>query len=260
MSSVVVSNIDLSTSETKESSVGSLGKRGEKRKRTLKEHEKLFCNADNKGRCTSRKRRRKDDCNSKEIENIKGNGTQNPSEKDSKEEKDQIDQEQVVLKKQNWRSRCGRKRKYFGQASARQGATSRERNRFQGMKKALEALKQLIPNAQKPTYGKLSKYATLKLAARYIAVLTDALQSIKKMEGDCRSERHRPVCSQGSEESETTNRVFRLDEDELFTGDFSDIMFDDCDKDESFLFNEIPEESFELTEKEGIESLSPFVS
>ena len=77
----------------------------------------------------------------------------------------------------NGKSKCGRKRKYFGETAIRQGATRRERNRFQSLNSAFESLRNVIPKGQHFSHQKLSKAATLRLAAKYISLLTDALNS-----------------------------------------------------------------------------------
>ena len=130
-----------------------------------------------------------------------------------------------ILKK-NWRSRCGRKRKYFGHDSVRQGATRRERSRFNNIQKAFEELRNVIPKAQHPKDGKLSKYATLKLATTYISLLTNALESSEKMDEVWQSLTTCGLAEYGSNDQSDAcySSGSGLSDDELFKGDFTDIL------------------------------------
>ena len=128
--------------------------------------------------------------------------------------------------KQNWRSRCGRKRKYFGEQSIRQGATKRERKRFNIISKAFEELRNVLPKEQINNDAKLSKFATLTLATKYISFLANALQSKDKME-TLRNELNDGVvfrCESPLHSDSGCSSGPGLSEDELYTGDFTDIL------------------------------------
>ena len=128
----------------------------------------------------------------------------------------------------SWRSRCGRKRKYFGQDSIRQGATKRERNRFGIIQGAFDELRRAIPKEQQPKYGKLSKFATLKLATAYISLLADALQVREAIDEandlatlEMLGYKRYDEASQSEAFSSTRSK---LRDDEIYTGDFTDIL------------------------------------
>lgn len=125
-----------------------------------------------------------------------------------------------------WRSRCGRKRKYFGHASERQGATRREHKRFRIIQEAFEDLRQVIPKAHLPKYGKLSKYATLKLAATYISLLSNELASSDKMDNIRQDLNAFEASGHGNQyQSDTScSSASGISENELFKGDFTDIL------------------------------------
>eukprot|EP00794_Sanderia_malayensis_P012296 gene12296-13564_t len=259
--------------------IGSNSERnGRKRKRTLKENDNYICNVDKdktkSRRTTSSKRRKVEGGEFQKITTTRKEKSENVTTRkeyniedvncdiDISKGKKDVDGKSEVKCKENWRSRCGRKRKYHGQASARQGATKRERNRFQGMKQALDALKKLIPKAQHPSYGRLSKYATLKLAAKYIAVLTDAVNAFETTKGgkcDAGYESggsEGPSSASSPQSEESSSRICILEKDELFTGSFEDVMFQDGEGSDDDCLLELAKQSWRLMEEEGIEMFS----
>ena len=128
----------------------------------------------------------------------------------------------------SWRSRCGRKRKYFGQDSIRQGATKRERNRFGIIQEAFDELRKAIPKEQQPTDGKLSKFATLKLATAYISLLAEALEVAETIDeaNDLATLEvlgYNRYDDSGQSETLSSSRP-KLRDDEIYTGDFTDIL------------------------------------
>ncbi|XP_065062760.1 mesoderm posterior protein 1-like [Rhopilema esculentum] len=147
--------------------------------------------------------------------------------------------------KQSWRSRCGRKRKYFGYTSARQGATKRERNRFNTISSALDELRKVIPQAQHPVDGKLSKFATLKLACTYISLLTNALCSEEKMVevGQEMGISHVPSHCRFTECEKDSQINSGLSEDELFIGDFTDVLLVDDDQETVSIYDQLTKHS-----------------
>ena len=153
---------------------------------------------------------------------------QEDSSKDISEEENRLQGNQEnsnPSSKKCWRSRCGRKRKYFGQDSIRQGATKRERNRFNIIQDAFEELRKVIPKEQYPKEGKLSKFATLKLAIAYISLLGNALEAAEKMDDTnhwCALKVQE--CEDSAQNDKARYTMSRLDDDELFTGDFTDIL------------------------------------
>ena len=150
--------------------------------------------------------------------------------------------------KQSWRSRCGRKRKYFGYISARQGATKRERNRFNTISNALDELRKVIPQAQHPVDGKLSKFATLKLACTYISLLTNALHSEAKMV-EVHQElgmSHVPSHCRFTESENDSQINSQLSEDELFIGDFTDVLLVDDDQETASIYDQLTKHSLRV--------------
>ena len=227
----------------------------------------MLCNKENKKRPKHQKRKREKDLDSSPQTNHKDTNAEaactiEPPNCNKRARTDEATEEEDYLissSKQNWRSRCGRKRKYFGEASARQGATTRERNRFQGMAQAFEALREVIPEAQRSSYRKLSKFSTLKLAITYISVLSEALDSTEKMEQwQSQGDWLNGIASQAAERNDAnvssdSGSSPGMSEDELYTGDFTDLLFADGEKCEEIvdMFNEMAKESVGLAEKEG---------
>ena len=130
------------------------------------------------------------------------------------------------ISENSWRSRCGRKRKYFGQESIRKGATNRERNRFNAIQEAFEELRKVIPKEQHPKVGRLSKFATLKLATAYITMLGNALEGTEKIDemnqwGTLKVLEHK----NSSQDDSILNRRSELGNEELYIGDFTDILY-----------------------------------
>ena len=150
---------------------------------------------------------------------------ENGAEREIKKTKENQENSSPILK-QNWRSRCGRKRKYFGEQSIRQGATKRERKRFNIISKAFEDLRNVLPKEKVNKDAKLSKFATLTLATRYISFLANALQSKDKME-TLGNELNDDVvfrCESPLQSDSGCSSGPGLSEDELYTGDFTDIL------------------------------------
>lgn len=129
------------------------------------------------------------------------------------------------ISENSWRSRCGRKRKYFGQDSIRKGATNRERNRFNAMQEAFEELRKVIPKEQQPKIGRLSKFATLKLATAHIKMLENTLEGTDRLDemnqwSTLKVLEHKNTSQDGT----VINRRSELSNDELYIGDFTDIL------------------------------------
>lgn len=153
------------------------------------------------------------------------NKGQNGTETEPERGRENEENSSPILK-QSWRSRCGRKRKYFGEQSIRQGATKRERKRFNIISTAFEELRKVLPKEQVSDDAKLSKYATLTLATKYISLLADALNSTDKMEALRKELNESGVfrCESPLQSDSGCSSGHGLSEDELYTGDFTDIL------------------------------------
>ena len=169
----------------------------------------------------------------------------------NKKTEERSDEENAIPgSKSGWRSRCGRKRKYFGHDSERQGATKRERKRFNIIQEAFQELRKVIPKAQHPKDGNLSKYATLKLATTYISLLSNALASTEKMD-EVRQDLHAFEVSEYGrriEDDANFSSGSGISEDELFKGDLSDMLCVAEEIEGSSFYDEIAGHTFEACE------------